>query len=63
MPFFSVWLVLSADDILHLLVVAHGFPTPLGLGVSVFGPPLPCTVVCQMIFLFVFWPHSGYAGS
>ena len=32
MPFFSVWLVLSADDILHLLVVAHGFPTPLGLG-------------------------------
>lgn len=27
-PFCSVWLVLSTDDILHLLVVAHGFPTP-----------------------------------
>ena len=31
-PFHPVWLVLSTDDILHLLVVAHGFPTPLGLG-------------------------------
>ena len=57
-PFHSVWLVLSTDDILHLLVVAHGFPTPLGLGEYFLAPFIivnlrrailtPTTYVCSV---------------